>query len=120
MPKVLVVDDEQSFRGMIGSALESSGFDVVELADGRATLDILEAEAPDLLLVDLIMPKMDGFELIREIRKTNDRLPIIVISGYIERDTEEIIRMMGATTFLRKPLVYSDLLAALGECEFGV
>ena len=112
---VLVVDDERMNRMLLRRALEADGHVVVEASNGREALDRLRAAAPDLVLLDLVMPELDGYETLQAIKAdpTLAHLPVIVISGVDELDS--IVRCigMGATDYLPKPFEPAILHARL-------
>ncbi len=82
-PSVLVVDDDPDLRGLVRRALEREGWGVIEAADGRAALDQLEKHAPGLILLDLLMPRMDGFAVLAELRARPAwrQIPVVVITA---------------------------------------
>ncbi len=106
----LVVDDDSKIRKLIRVNLEPRGFVVREAADGSQAIQAVEQNQPDLLLLDLMMPGVDGIEVCRWIRERSD-LPIIVLSA---RDEEELkVRALdaGADDYVPKPFGYEELLA---------
>ena len=100
---ILIADDEAEIRDILHLYLEQAGFHVVEAADGFETLSLLEKEAPDLLLLDIMMPGMDGLEMCRKIRETNN-IPIIMLSAK-STDLDKILTGldMGADDYITKP-----------------
>ena len=78
--KVLVVDDEASIRRILETRLKLAGYNVVTAADGQEALDQFNGFQPDLVILDVMLPKMDGYEVCREIRKTSDT-PIIMLTA---------------------------------------
>jgi diguanylate cyclase (GGDEF)-like protein/PAS domain S-box-containing protein len=105
-PRVLVVDDEELIRMMSREALEVAGFAVVEAADGAEALSLIGEQRPDIVLLDIKMPVMDGFETCREIRKTEAgrHMPILVMTGLDDVDSIERAYQVGATDFVIKPI----------------
>lgn len=105
-PRVLIVDDDPTTRLLARETLEQAGFVVVDAADGEAALAVLEGGEPDLVLLDVDMPGIDGFEVCRRMRAIADaaRLPIVMITGL--DDTVSISRAYehGATDFISKPI----------------
>jgi len=102
--RLLVVDDDDVNRILACEALKEAGFDVAEAADGESALARYEICGPDLILLDVMMPGMDGFETCRELRLRGAREPIIMLTGL--EDTESIERAYerGATDFITKPI----------------
>lgn len=123
MAHILVVDDDAAARLSIRRTLERAGHDVSEADNGRQALDIAGTVAPDLVVLDLIMPEMEGIETIREMRQRRLPLKILAISGggRIGADTYlDYAATMGADRALEKPFSREDLLAAVtGLCGSG-
>src|SRR3974390_2980385 len=84
MPKsrILVIDDEAAIRDSLRMTLEYEGYEFVGAATGQEGLALAEREAPDLILLDVKMPGMDGLEVLERLRNMNDALPVVVISGH--------------------------------------
>jgi CheY-like chemotaxis protein len=123
MPRILVVDDDPLICSAIHAWLGSAGFDVT-VADGSETgLGALETSSFDLMIVDIFMPHMHGFESIRLFHQRAPTIPLIAISGYVfaEQRTPapDFLRMaleLGATRCLRKPFTPTALLAVINAC----
>src|SRR6204780_2397081 len=118
MPKstrVLVVDDDDRQRTLIADMVASLGFSVVTAADGQEALDVHAEQPVEIILTDLIMPHMDGFELLRTLESRGDRTPTIVLTafGSIEKAIS-IVHDLKAFWFLEKP-VKPGILQALIE-----
>ncbi len=102
--KILVIDDEKSVRENIAAYLEDSDFAVLQAENGRKGVEVYEQEKPDVILVDIDMPEMNGLEVIVEIRKVSDETPIIIVSGAGDvKYTIEASRL-GAWDFVMKPI----------------
>jgi len=114
---VLIVDDEASVRQALGRIIEAQGHSVLEAGDGVEALEMLGKHGIDLAIVDLMMPRMDGLELMGRMRRDHAHAKVIVISGF-----EEIIdlaeRERDVVTILRKPFEVDDVAAALQKA-FG-
>lgn len=109
MAKVLVIDDEQSIRTLMAAILEDEGHDVLQAADGLQGLDVLEHEVPDIVILDIMMPGIDGRETYRRIRE-QPRLadvPVIMVSAGAYGAPESV------SAFMRKPFNLADFLATL-------
>jgi len=115
-PLVLVAEDEDSVRAMLGIALRAAGFDSLLCVDGRDALDRLEAGLiPDIVLLDIRMPRMDGAELAHSIRSESkwDPIPIVAMSAYNDELQQQQIIEAGANAFLPKPFTIANLRAVL-------
>jgi CheY-like chemotaxis protein len=104
--RVLVVDDDPIFTTMASSCLAASGFETETAGDGAEALELLEIGQFDIALIDLAMPRVDGFRLIGLIRSTPNlaRLAILVVSGRRDSNSFEEALALGANAFLTKPL----------------
>ena len=78
MKKILIAEDEREIIGLLSLYLESEGFSVISAEDGQEAYELFNRESPDLLIADIMMPKKNGYDLIREIRKTS-QIPIIFL-----------------------------------------
>ncbi len=114
-PRVLVVDDEASIRELLTRTLALTEYDVEAVADGRTGLDRLRQGPYDLLIADLRMPVMDGLTLIREARRLQPALKVIIITGYsTEASAIEAVNL-GVVGYLVKPFRIPQVLAAVGR-----
>jgi two-component system response regulator MprA len=108
---ILVVDDEPAVRESLGRALRLEGYDVALAADGEAALEVLAGTACDTLVLDVSMPRVDGLELCRMLRKAGDRTPVLMLTA---RDTvgDRVAGLdAGADDYLAKPFALAELLA---------
>ena len=114
--KVLIVDDYRVIRELLSRYLDRSGFVTCMASDGREALEAFQREEPDLLISDLKMPHMDGFELIRQVRAISN-IPILIMtggSGHMSGDmTAAMEAGADADAFLKKPFDLDDLLAEI-------
>ncbi|HEU0204231.1 MAG TPA: ATP-binding protein, partial [Burkholderiaceae bacterium] len=115
--RVLVVDDVKENRAVLADMLEPLGFEVNEAADGLQALDLAHAVRPDLVLMDSVMPNLDGHETTRRLRNMPAfaRVPIVVISAAASGADEEKALAAGADRFLRKPFNLGKLLDTIGS-----
>jgi len=111
--KLLVVDDDKVVLDSCRRILEAEGYTVVLTSSARDAVARLEAEAFDLLLVDVIMPEYDGIYLIGTVRQKRPTLPVLVMSGYPTPETISSGLSAGATHFIAKPFTPDELLAAV-------
>jgi two-component system OmpR family response regulator len=109
--RLLLVDDEDNLRSMLEAALRHHGFDVATAATGRQALDAVTAAAPDLLVLDVMLPDLDGFEVCRRLRTEGTRTPVLFLTA---RDaTEDKVRglTLGGDDYLVKPFSLEELVA---------
>jgi DNA-binding NtrC family response regulator len=106
---VLIVDDEEEMRTFISLLMKREGFRTVQAESGTAALEAVRRESPDLMLLDIKMPGMDGMEVLRQTRELNPRLPIVVVTGYA--DSQGAVRAMkaGAFDYLSKPFDNNEM-----------
>ena len=112
---VLIVDDEPNVRLMLRTALESVGYQVLEAGDGRAALGQLAGSECDLVLLDLLMPKMDGMETLRRLRAAGNAIPVVILTAHGSIPDAVTATKLGAVDFLTKPIMPKELRAAVAE-----
>ena len=116
--RILVVDDNDQMRELLRLMLETVGHEVLDAANGKVALHLQKTMPADLVITDIIMPEMEGIELITNIRKVTPHVKIIAISGGGKIDADlclEIADKLGADRTLLKPFSKSDLLSVIGE-----
>jgi len=104
MKKVLLIEDEVNLQKTIGEVLRQEGFELIEAADGEAGINLAKSEKPDIVLVDLILPKKNGFEVIEELKRDpeTENIKIIVLTNLGSSADVEKALELGATTYLVK------------------
>lgn len=111
--QVLVVDDEIGALTLIGIMLERGGFGVLKAKDAKSALMVLDENTPDLIILDVMMPGMDGIELCRVIRQRDmtQKVPVLILSA--RGDADSIMRGLeaGANDYLPKPILHHDLVS---------
>ncbi|MBQ1840030.1 MAG: response regulator transcription factor [Atopobiaceae bacterium] len=111
--RILIADDEPDIRGVLALYLENAGYEVLEAADGGAALEMLLNERIDLCLLDIMMPVLDGYHVLKRIRETSD-VPVIVISAK-GQDPDKILGLnLGADDYLVKPFNPLEAVARVG------
>jgi DNA-binding response OmpR family regulator len=108
--RILLVDDEPDLRRMVRRYLEAEGFDVAEAADATAALSRLSGSSPDLIVLDVTMPGMDGFETLQRIRRDSD-VPVIMLTARTEEVDRVVGLTMGADDYVAKPFSPRELVA---------
>ncbi|WP_219644531.1 response regulator transcription factor [Cohnella sp. CFH 77786] len=101
-PTVLLVEDDDHIRAIVAGYLENERFRVLEAVSGRTALQIMDRESPDLILLDILLPDMSGFEVCEEIRISND-VPIVIMSGRMDADDIILGFELGADDYITKP-----------------
>ncbi len=109
---ILIVDDDPSIRKFVRANLEARGYTVMLAADGDEAIQVVEKELPDLIILDIMMPKIDGFEVCRQIREWS-KIPIIMLSA--REDETDKVRCLdcGADDYLTKPFSLRELLSRI-------
>jgi CheY-like chemotaxis protein len=113
MKKILVIDDVDMARNVIRRMLEKGGYEVLEAANGKKGLKMIEQHAPDAVIMDILMPEMEGIETIRILTKTKPALPIVVITASIDTPYLQMAIKFGAVCGLYKPFKQAELLSAV-------
>jgi two-component system OmpR family response regulator len=109
-PQIMVVDDEAGVRELVSDALRIAGFETLQANDGMSALTALRTAKPDLLIIDINMPLMDGFDLVERLRTQNDLTPVLMLSA--RSDRADITRglSLGADDYVTKPFGLEELL----------
>ncbi len=115
--KILVVDDEVGALTLIGIMLERGGFEVLKASDAYAALDILSTTSPEMIILDVMMPGMDGIELCRNIRASDSTksTPVLILSARGDGETVQQGLDAGADSYLSKPILHHDLITKVRE-----
>jgi two-component system nitrogen regulation response regulator NtrX len=113
MSKILVIDDERSIRHLLDAYLRRKGYDVVLAENGQSGLELIRHEQPDVIVLDLNMPEMNGLTVLRHIRSLNHDQPVIMFSGAWTPDREHQARALGVAELVQKDLSLDRLNDAL-------
>jgi len=108
---VLVVDDLKAVRQILGSLLGKAGYRAIEAEDGQKALDLARAEAPDVVLLDIRMPGLDGFQVLERLQGIDPELPVVMITAYDDVDTAVRAMRLGAYHYLSKPFHHDEVIA---------
>jgi len=114
-PSLLIVDDEPSILQSLGGLLSDEGFAVTTAVNGYEALKIIEAESPDLVLLDIWMPGIDGIETLKEIKKENPNIQVIIITGHGTIETAVKATKLGAYDLIEKPLSIDKVIVAINN-----
>ena len=110
MVNILIVDDDRNIRFVLREVLELERFNVLEARDGASALEVYEKEHVDLVIVDIMMPRMDGYEFTRELREVDPRLPILMISAKQMPEDRKRGFALGIDDYMSKPLDPEELI----------
>lgn len=113
--KLLIVDDQNGIRVLLKEVFNSDGYETFEASAGRVALEILEKEKPDLVLLDMKIPGMDGLEILKRMKKIDPDIKVIMMTAYGELDMIKQASELGALTNFTKPFDIDDLRKAVNE-----
>ena len=114
-PTILIVDDEPSILKSLKGILTDEGFEVITASNGYEALKLIEAESPDLVILDVWMPGIDGIETLKEIKKENSNIQVIIITGHGTIDTAVKATKSGAYDFIEKPLSIDKVIVTINN-----
>lgn len=115
--RVLLAEDEPNIVESISFLLQRSGYEVSVCDNGRAALDAVREDPPDVLVLDVMLPELDGFEVLRHLRADDPdgRLPILILTAKGQREDRDRALQAGADLFIAKPFANAELIAAVNE-----
>ena len=113
-PRILVVEDDGAVSGFLSAALADEGYEVTTANNGWTGLTLIESLQPDLILLDMYMPVLDGWDFIAVYRDSPQSVPIIGISAM--RGGDELAKSLGLSDFVAKPFSLDDLLDRIARC----
>ncbi|MFD1063034.1 response regulator transcription factor [Winogradskyella litorisediminis] len=113
--KILLAEDEAALGQIIKESLETRNFDVLLCEDGQKAYEVYQAESPEVLVLDVMMPKKDGFTLAKEIRKIDDTIPIIFLTA--KSQTQDVVEgfTIGGNDYLKKPFSMEELIVRINN-----
>ncbi len=110
MVKILVVDDDKNIRKLMSVVLKGEGYSVLLASDGKEALEIMDKEAVDMVIVDIMMPNIDGYQFTEQVRLVNSKLPIIMVSAKQLSEDRKKGFLMGIDDFMVKPVDTEELV----------
>jgi DNA-binding NtrC family response regulator len=108
--RILIVDDDKGIRELLSSLVETEGFRALTAGDGEMALKMIRSEDPDLLLLDIVMPGMDGMEVLRQVKDIDRELPVVLITGYADVPGAVKAMKAGAYDYLPKPFNNQEVI----------
>lgn len=117
MKVILLVEDEEVLRALMARALCLNGYTVVQAADGIEAINVLETTDVDLILSDIMMPNLDGFEFIKHVKENEQhrKLPFVFITARVSKQEENYGFDLGASAFLKKPIDISECIKCISS-----
>jgi two-component system response regulator (stage 0 sporulation protein F) len=114
MASILIIDDEEIIRALLRSVLEAAGYEVTEAANGRIGLELYRQNPKDLVITDILMPELNGLDMLLELTREFLRAKVIAISGAGEgKNVLDVAKLLGARQTFQKPFSVSKLLGAV-------
>ncbi len=115
--RILTIDDSRTIRDMLNLTLSEAGFEVLQAVDGQDGIDVLEKERVDVVITDINMPKMDGYGVIRHIRRQDQykAMPVLVLTTESEKEKRNVAKEAGATGWMVKPFDPERLIATINK-----
>ena len=113
MTQVLVADDSETILLLLRTRLEMEGYDVITAADGEEAMQALEDTHPDLILLDAMMPRKSGIDVLRELRAAGRETPVLIVSAHQDAEKAGAPAELNASGFLGKPIDFDDLLGRI-------
>ena len=114
---ILVADDEPAIRTMLEVILSADGHEVITVEDGKAVLEFLKSNTPDVMLLDVKMPQLNGFEICNRVRRIKRlaHLPIMLLTGFDDDQTKDHAKLVGADDIIYKPLSGKNLRGRVAQ-----
>ncbi len=110
---ILMVDDEADLLSVVGSRIKSWGYNLFEAADGKTALQLFENKKPDLIILDYMLPDMNGIEVLEKIRMVDKDIPVIMFTAYPSKETISGADKLGISAFIPKFSLYTDIQNSL-------
>jgi len=114
-PSILIVDDEPFILQSLGGLLGDEGYEVLTASNGYEALKIIDAQSPDLVVLDIWMPGIDGIETLREIKQQHPFLPVVIITGHGNIETAVTATKLGAFDMIEKPLSIEKVIVTINN-----
>lgn len=111
--KILLVDDEPDFLETMGAIIKGWGYDLITVSNGKEALDAIKGKDPDIVILDYVMPEMDGIATLKEIREIDDKIPVIMVTAHPDIKAMKGTEKLGVSAFIPKLSTFSDVSASL-------
>jgi DNA-binding response OmpR family regulator len=119
MTKILIAEDDQDIRELIVIALKFAGYEVISAADGQQAVDLTIEEKPDLIMLDIRMPRMNGFQALEQIKELREfeSTPVVILSAKGQESEIQAGLELGATQYILKPFAPDELIQKIKKIE---
>ncbi len=111
----MLVDDEKEFAQLLSTRMELRNLETTTAYDGKGAMSLIESERPDVVVLDLNMPDIDGLEVLKMVKKDHPRIEIIILTGHGSTQVENTAMELGAFAFLKKPIDINSLVKTVEE-----
>ncbi|MDR1604416.1 MAG: response regulator [Gracilibacteraceae bacterium] len=118
MIKLLIVDDQKGIRRLLQEVFSESGYDIETCANGLRALELITEFDPDLVIMDIKMPGLSGIDVLRRLRATDPKRPVMMMTAYGEQHYVDEAQSLGVVNFINKPFDIDELKAYVGEALF--
>ncbi|HON18126.1 MAG TPA: response regulator [Salinivirgaceae bacterium] len=115
IPKILVVDDSENNLFLLEEVLQEYNYTVIKARNGKEALVQIKNHRPDLILLDIMMSELSGYDVLEELKKNQETIPVIVISARSSAEDVEKAFALGAKLFIKKPVIITHILAKIDE-----
>jgi two-component system, sensor histidine kinase and response regulator len=117
MPKIVTIDDDYLFRELLVAWLEDNGFDVIEASNGLLGLQVIKKQIPDLIICDIRMPDLNGYEVLKQVRQdpSTEKIPFIFLTAEQDKSDYFLARELGADDYLPKFGTFKQLITVIKE-----
>lgn len=119
MAVILVIDDSSLARASVKKVLTPDGYEIIEATDGETGMDMLSRYAPDCVVMDILMPKISGIDVLKQLQSSGSNIPVIIVTADIQDSVREKCLNLGAFAVVNKPLLLKDLAATVREALKG-
>ena len=113
--KVLLVDDEPDFTKIMGVHIRSWGYDLITASNGKEGIDVVKSKKPDIVILDYVMPDMDGIKALKEIRKVDAKLPVIMFTANPDIKSIKGAKKLGVSAYVPKLCLYTNMPSQVKE-----
>jgi CheY-like chemotaxis protein len=120
MANIMIVDDSKLTRNVLQEILTSDGHEVIEATNGQEAIEMTATNTPDCIILDILMPEMDGFEVLKVLKNKALKIPVVINSADIQKTTRQKCFQLGAFSFTNKPPKKEELLKAVHEAVASI